>query len=121
MLPRGKIARATDLAEGTTVKFTFRRSGRPVAGFIACHQGQLVAYENRCRHLPLPLDEGDDLFFTPDGHYLRCRHHGALFEPLSWLCIRGPCAGASLARLSIEVRKGIVWLGPDARPRHVES
>jgi nitrite reductase/ring-hydroxylating ferredoxin subunit len=115
-MPRKRLARVTDLAEGMTIKFEFTRAGGRIQGFIACYQGQLIAFENRCQHLPLPLDDGEGLFFTPDGRHLRCRNHGALFEPLSGQCVRGPCEGASLRRLSIEVSKGTVWLRAEADP-----
>jgi nitrite reductase/ring-hydroxylating ferredoxin subunit len=113
-MPRKRIARLTDVTEGRTVEFSFTSAGIRLQGFVVCYEGQLVAFENRCQHLPLPLDDGDGLFFTPDGRHLRCRNHGALFEPLSGRCIRGPCEGASLRRLSIDVSKGIVWLRPQA-------
>jgi nitrite reductase/ring-hydroxylating ferredoxin subunit len=34
-----------------------------------------------------------------DGHHLQCATHGALFDPLSGVCISGPCAGDALQRL----------------------
>jgi len=108
---RIKIARADDVVEGKTVKFSFPRGdGRPIEGFLARFQGTLVAYENRCRHLPLSLDFHDGHFFSQDGQHFICQNHNAIYEPLTGLCVRGPCEGQSLKALTIEVTGGEVWL-----------
>jgi nitrite reductase/ring-hydroxylating ferredoxin subunit len=105
-----KIARADEVAEGKAVKFTFQRGDRPVEGLLARFQGKLVAYENRCRHLPVSLDFHSGSFFTPDGEHFICQNHNAIYEPLTGLCVRGPCEGQSLKALTIEVTGGEVWL-----------
>jgi nitrite reductase/ring-hydroxylating ferredoxin subunit len=68
-------------------------------GFVVRFEGRLFVYENRCRHLPLPLDYGDSRFFTPDGRRLVCSSHGAEYEPATGQCVQGPCAGARLKML----------------------
>jgi nitrite reductase/ring-hydroxylating ferredoxin subunit len=106
-----KIARADAVAEGKAVKFTFQREkGKPVEGFLARFQGKLVAYENKCRHLPVSLDFFSGKFFTPDGAHFICQNHNAIYEPLTGLCVRGPCEGQSLKVLEIEEAEGDVWL-----------
>jgi nitrite reductase/ring-hydroxylating ferredoxin subunit len=108
---RIKIARADEVAEGKAVKFSFQRDGgRLTEGFLARYQGQLVAYENRCRHLPVSLDFYSGNFFSPDGQSFICQNHNAIYEPLTGLCVRGPCEGQSLKALEIEVVDGDVWL-----------
>ena len=98
-VPKIKIARADDVAEGETVKFSIPRDGRPLEGFLARYQGKLVAYENRCRHLPVSLDFFEGQFFTQDGQHFVCHNHNALYEPLTGLCTQGPCEGQSLKAL----------------------
>jgi nitrite reductase/ring-hydroxylating ferredoxin subunit len=107
---RKKIASLSELTEGKTVKFQFTCKGRPTEGFVARFQGKLVAYENRCRHLPLSLDYDDGRFFSRDGKTFVCQTHNALYEPLTGLCVRGPCEGESLKPLKIEITKDAVWL-----------
>jgi nitrite reductase/ring-hydroxylating ferredoxin subunit len=107
---RQRIAAEGDLAEGRTRKFRFQVDGIAREGFVARFQGQLVAYENVCRHHPLPLDYGDGRFFTPEGDHFICQTHGAVYEPLTGKCVQGPCAGASLKPLPLEVIDGVVWL-----------
>lgn len=109
-MTRTKIARAADVAEGSAVKFSFQRDGKPAEGFLARFGGKLVAYENRCRHLPVSLDFFSGDFFTPDGAHFICQNHNAIYEPLTGLCVRGPCEGQSLKALKIEEADGDVWL-----------
>ena len=103
MTPVSHLGRASELAEGATFKFSFKRAGKILSGFVARHGGKIVAYENVCRHLPLPLDDAGGKFSTKDGSHFLCQNHGALFDPLTGLCTRGPCEGQSLTPLEIEV------------------
>jgi len=105
-----KIADLSALAGGQAARFEYQREGISRKGFVAHFNGRLVAYENRCRHLPLALDDGENGFFTGDGRHFVCQNHGALFEPSTGLCIRGPCEGLNLFPLKIEARDGAVWL-----------
>ena len=77
---------------------------------MARHHGRLVAYENLCKHLPLTLDYADNRFFTADGAHLMCRSHGAIYDPANGRCVDGPCNGASLTPIEIEIQDGYVWL-----------
>lgn len=108
-----KIADESEITEGASVKFRFTRHGKFVDGFVARFRGELIAFENKCRHLPLSLDYGDNQFFSRDGKHLICQTHGALYEPASGLCVRGPCEGERLKPLKIAVRNGAVWLAED--------
>jgi nitrite reductase/ring-hydroxylating ferredoxin subunit len=105
-----KIAREDELREGQTLKFPFTRAGKPSEGFLARFHGKLVAYENQCRHLPLRLDFDTGKFFTGEGEHFICQTHNAIYDPLTGLCVRGPCEGQSLKPLKIEVTNGDVWL-----------
>ena len=107
---RKRLALAGEVAEGATIQFQFRRGGKRVEAFLARVQGRFVAYENLCRHLPLPLGYGDNRFLTRNAKHFLCQNHGALFDPLTGLCVRGPCEGQSLRRLRVEVADGAVWL-----------
>jgi nitrite reductase/ring-hydroxylating ferredoxin subunit len=107
---RIRIANVSDLAEGQTIKFDFQGDGKNRHGFVARFEGNVVAYENVCRHIPISLDYGDNRFFSRDGTHLVCQNHGALYEPMSGLCVQGPCEGESLKALKIEVCKEEIWL-----------
>lgn len=98
------------MTEGQTISFVFVRAGRNVRGFVARFDGKLVGYENVCRHLPLSLDGGDGEIFSRDGRHFFCQSHGALYEPATGLCVRGPCEGARLKKLKFAVHDGVIWL-----------
>jgi nitrite reductase/ring-hydroxylating ferredoxin subunit len=105
-----RIAEENQIKEGESVKFEFQRAGKKLQGFLARYKNQLVAYENVCRHIPISLDYGDDRFFNRAKSHFICQSHGAIYDPLSGVCVGGPCTGETLKRLKIEVRGGAVWL-----------
>lgn len=72
--------------------------------------GELRAYLNECKHLPVPLDSGSGAFVSKDGLYLLCNTHGALYRFDDGYCVSGPCAGSSLTRLSLKVDDGVCWI-----------
>jgi nitrite reductase/ring-hydroxylating ferredoxin subunit len=45
----------------------------------------------------------DNQFFSLDGRYLMCANHGATFEPATGECIWGPCVGAALQNVALEM------------------
>lgn len=107
--PSGKrIGRREDFPDGTSRKFTLRCGGRSLEGFAFGFDGELHAYLNRCRHIPLPMDWLDNRFFTVDEKYVVCANHGALYEPTTGECVWGPCAGARLQRVPLKVEDGTV-------------
>jgi nitrite reductase/ring-hydroxylating ferredoxin subunit len=88
---------AADLGK-THRKVVVYRDGETVLGFA-----------DACPHMGVPLPWNPDDYLTPDGKYLRCANHGALFD-LDGRCVFGPCKGEALPRLELEIRRGIVWL-----------
>ncbi|MEP4378462.1 MAG: Rieske 2Fe-2S domain-containing protein [Alphaproteobacteria bacterium] len=91
---RGYVA---DLGK-TSCKVIVYRDGDNARGF-----------EDACPHMGVPLPWAADAYLTPDGRYLRCANHGALFD-LHGVCVFGPCKGEQLTPLPIEVKRGDVWL-----------
>lgn len=105
-----KICDAAALEEGGAMAFSYPSAHATRSGLVVRFQGRIHAYENRCQHLPLPMDYGDGRFLTPDGQHLICRNHGALYDPSNGLCVHGPCLGAALTPLHIQVEGGVVQL-----------
>jgi nitrite reductase/ring-hydroxylating ferredoxin subunit len=60
------------------------------------------AYWNVCRHLPIPLDAGSGVVKT-EAELLVCATHGARYEPDQGLCVSGPCRGALLEAVLLEL------------------
>ena len=96
--------------ERGTFAFTFPKGGKEVGAFITRIDGQFFAYVNECPHAALPLDEGTGMFLNGSrGHFL-CIHHGALFEPQTGLCVRGPCDGDSLRAMKVVQDREGLWV-----------
>lgn len=81
------------LSDGTTAR----------SALIGRVDGELKAYANVCRHLAIPLDLGDGEVMDEEGDELVCHHHGARFAPRDGSCVYGPCLGAGLWPLAIEL------------------
>lgn len=95
------LGKADDLADGQTVKFSFKENGDRREGFVVRWKGRLHAYRNECRHVPVSLDWVENRFISRDGCFLQCAMHGALYEPDSGLCVDGPPTGEHLRRLEV--------------------
>jgi nitrite reductase/ring-hydroxylating ferredoxin subunit len=69
------------------------------------------AYLNRCRHLPIPIDAGSRNFLSPDGEYLVCGTHGALYRRDDGYCVVGPCQHLALEPLALEEdEQGVLYI-----------
>jgi nitrite reductase/ring-hydroxylating ferredoxin subunit len=97
---------------GTTGCREFRLGGGewPARGFVVRSGTEVHAYLNRCAHQALPLNMLPDRFLTHDGSLILCTAHGALFEKSTGYCVGGPCFGASLVRVAVQVAAGCVLL-----------
>ena len=105
------------MGEGMTRKFRYESGGKKRDGFVARFAGEIVAYENSCRHIAVNLDYADNRFFSRDGKHFLCQTHGAIYDPLTGLCVRGPCEGESLRKLQIEVHEGMIYLVEKVQPK----
>lgn len=106
-----RIARVDEIPV-TGHRFTYKDGPFDEEGIlVAVGNGDVRAYKNECRHLPMPLDDRDpgDLW-DPDRRYLVCNSHGARYQPEDGLCVAGPCEGSHLKSLPIEVHDGEVFL-----------
>jgi len=77
------------------------------ANIIIVRDGdELHAYANICPHFGIPLDVGRGIK-TFRKHVL-CVNHYAAFRFADGACVEGPCLGASLRPVAIDVRGGRV-------------
>ena len=109
------IARVGELRPGETKKFLLRRGDEEIEGFVLNYSGELHAYVNRCRHVPMSLDWVENQFFTEDGRFVQCATHGAYYRPETGECIAGPPCGRSLFRIELRVEGDQIiaeWPGP---------
>jgi nitrite reductase/ring-hydroxylating ferredoxin subunit len=94
-----EIGKKDDLRENQPVHFHFG----PIKGIAIMRSGECKAYVNRCTHMGGPVDlclEGT----------LRCRWHGAEFDPDDGSAIVGEAPeGSFLKRLDVEEENGILF------------
>ncbi len=100
-----RIATDADLRSRGAITFSRRLGERSVEGILLATPGGATAFENRCPHVPIPLDRTGEPLLTGDGR-LACRQHGAIFEPESGRCVDGPCRGDALRPIAIQRRHG---------------
>jgi ketohexokinase len=83
--------------------------------FVVRHGDRVHGYRNQCPHTEAPLEWRAHQFLDPDGRFIQCALHGALFAPTDGRCVHGPCAGDALEPVAVEVCDGwVIWTTPAA-------
>jgi nitrite reductase/ring-hydroxylating ferredoxin subunit len=109
MPARRRLTTLGELKERKTLKFAYKEEGISREAFLVWFNDQVICYQNVCRHIPITLDYGDGRFFNSEGTHFICQTHGATYEPLTGKCIAGPCVGASLKKLEVEMVGEEIW------------
>jgi nitrite reductase/ring-hydroxylating ferredoxin subunit len=106
------LCRSEQLAEGKAIGIEHAVAGE--RGYIVLRRGgKVYAYINRCPHTGVNLDWLPNQFYDSSGDHLQCAMHGALFEPETGHCLRGPCAGDALTVIAVAERDGEIVLQHD--------
>ncbi len=103
------VSDSARLREGQALRFRVSVDGVEREAFAVRFRGTCYAYLNTCRHQSLPLDFGDAHFFDDAGGSLVCCYHGARYDPISGVCLDGPCEGGRLTALIVEEHDGALW------------
>lgn len=106
-----RLCRSEALQEGgLALTWDVSALGEPVRAFALRFEGRVVAYLNRCAHVPAEMDWQPGRFLDADGRWIVCAMHGAMYEPADGLCVAGPCVGANLQRVAVDERDGwVCW------------
>ena len=90
----------------------------PARGFALRFEGRVVAYLNRCLHVPVEMDWNPGDFLDSDKTVILCATHGAVYEPLTGRCAGGPCGRGRLTAIKTFERDGQVYWYPsrDTQP-----
>jgi nitrite reductase/ring-hydroxylating ferredoxin subunit len=107
------LCRADAIAEGAARGFALGSGFARRLVLVLRKNGILRAYVDSCPHAGTPLEMAADDFFDRDGRYLLCRTHGALFRPEDGVCVAGPCIGARLKPVPIDIADGAIRLAGD--------
>ena len=85
---------------------------RPARAFALRFEGRVVAYLNRCAHVPTEMDWRPGEFLDDERRFIVCAVHGAVYEPTTGRCIAGPCTGQRLMPIDVIERDGQVYWSP---------
>lgn len=107
------LCAGSDLAErGQALVFDVRLWGQPARAFALRFDGRVVAYINRCVHVPTELDWQPGQFLDGDRRFIVCSIHGATYEPAGGRCVGGPCGRGRLRAVDVDERDGVVYWYP---------
>ena len=113
------LCASADLAErGPALLFDVLLHGEPVRAFALRFDGVVVAYVNRCLHVPMEMDWESGQFFDREQRFIVCATHGAEYEPADGRCVGGPCGRGRLTAVAVAECDGQVCWYPsrDIRP-----
>jgi nitrite reductase/ring-hydroxylating ferredoxin subunit len=114
--PQGvPLCEAPDLVEGGRAHvFELREHGELVRAFALRHEGSVVAYLNRCAHVPIELDWQPGEFLDDTRQWIVCAMHGAIYDPRNGQCMGGPCHGEHLESVAVAEHEGRIYWYPRA-------
>ena len=118
------LCASDELAEkGQALLFDVMQRREPARAFALRFDGRVVAYLNRCAHVPAEMDWQPGEFFDADRRWLLCSIHGATYEPADGRCVGGPCGRGRLQAIAVEERGGeVYWYpSPDIRPVPIDA
>ncbi|MBI3368197.1 MAG: Rieske 2Fe-2S domain-containing protein [Burkholderiales bacterium] len=94
---------------------------QPARAFAMRFDGKVVAYVNRCAHVPVEMDWQPGHFLDLDKRWIVCSIHGASYEPANGRCVGGPCGAGRLMPILTAEREGLVYWYPSRDIRPVQS
>lgn len=92
----------------------------PARAFALRFDGRVVAYLNRCVHVPTEMDWQPGEFLDIERRWILCSIHGAAYEPADGRCVGGPCGRGRLTVIDVMERDGQVYWYPSRDIRPVE-
>lgn len=107
------VCRSEELLErGLGVQWELRYCGLEERAFALRIDGQVVAYLNRCAHVPTELDWQPNEFLDADKQYILCAVHGAVYSPKTGACLMGRCDRKGLIPVRVAEFDGMLHWYP---------
>lgn len=91
--------------------FVFGKGAERFDMFIVRKNDVVHGYVNSCPHLRTPLEFVADKFLNKRKSSIMCSTHGARFRIADGYCFAGPCVGASLVTVPLELGSGQIKIG----------
>jgi nitrite reductase/ring-hydroxylating ferredoxin subunit len=117
--PPQRLCASAELAEkGRALVFDVLQWNEPARAFALRFDGVVVAYLNRCAHVPAEMDWQPGEFLDSAREFILCSIHGAAYAPRDGRCVGGPCGRGRLTPLRVAEHDGQVYWYPsrDTRP-----
>ena len=114
-----RLCASAELAErGDAIVFDVLQYRAPARAFALRIDGVVVAYLNRCAHVPAEMDWQPGQFLDSERRFILCSIHGAAYEPETGRCVAGPCGRGRLLAIEVRERDGEVYWYPsrDTQP-----
>jgi nitrite reductase/ring-hydroxylating ferredoxin subunit len=114
-----RLCGSDELVErGDAVVFDVIQWRDKATAFAMRFDGEVVAYLNRCVHVPTEMDWEYGKFLDSGRDFIMCSIHGASYNPSNGRCVGGPCGRGSLTKLRVEERDQQVYWYPslDTQP-----
>jgi nitrite reductase/ring-hydroxylating ferredoxin subunit len=102
------------IERGDAFVFDLLFRGEKAGAFAMRFDRRVVAYINRCLHVPTAMDWQPGKFLDSEQELIICSIHGALYEPAGGRCVGGPCGRGRLTALRVEERDAQVYWYPSA-------
>ncbi len=121
-VPQPLCASADLVERGNAIVFDVLQYRQPARAFALRFDGKVVAYLNRCLHVPTEMDWREGEFLDADKEFILCSVHGASYEPHTGHCAGGPCGRGRLTVIEVDEVDGQVRWYPsrDTRPAFAE-
>lgn len=100
------------LERGKAVLWDLRYCGIEERAFALRYEGAVVAYLNRCAHVPTELDWQEGEFWDAERKHIICGVHGALYSARTGACLMGRCGRAGLVAVPVREHNGQVHWYP---------
>src|SRR5437899_12709880 len=107
-LPPQPLCSAEQLAErGNAFVFDVLHYREPAHAFALRFDGQVVAYLNRCVHVPTEMDWQPGEFLDRGREFIRCSIPGAAYDPSNGHSVGGPPGRRRLTARPVEGPHGL--------------
>jgi nitrite reductase/ring-hydroxylating ferredoxin subunit len=107
---KGTLCALADIDDGGIAEVEATTDGDAESLILHRDGDRVRAWFNVCPHAGRRLDWSPGKFLRSKDGLLVCAAHGASFELVGGECVAGPCRGASLRAVAVDVRHGDVVL-----------
>ncbi|WP_417620303.1 Rieske (2Fe-2S) protein [Parasphingorhabdus sp.] len=95
-----------DIPDNGGKNFRLKVDDTRFCGFVLRRGDVIRGYVDRCPHAGGQLARKIDNSVSPDGMFVSCSWHGAMFRLDDGVCVDGPCVGESLLPWPIVITDG---------------